>query len=41
MQVSVEIPDMTAISAPEARFFLAAKLFEAEKFGERLEKMPG
>ena len=31
MQVSVEIPDMTAISAPEARFFLAAKLFEVEK----------
>jgi predicted HTH domain antitoxin len=31
MQVSVDIPDMTTVSAPEARFFLAAKLFEVEK----------
>jgi predicted HTH domain antitoxin len=31
MQVSIDIPDMTAVSAPEARFFLAAKLFELEK----------
>ncbi|GHT88312.1 hypothetical protein FACS1894137_16550 [Spirochaetia bacterium] len=31
MQISVEIPDMIAISAPEVRFFLAAKLFEVEK----------
>ena len=31
MQVSVNIPDMAAVSAPEARFFLAAKLFEVEK----------
>jgi predicted HTH domain antitoxin len=31
MQVSVEIPDMIAVSAAEARFFLAAKLFEVEK----------
>jgi predicted HTH domain antitoxin len=31
MQISVNIPDMLAVSAPEARFFLAAKLFEVEK----------
>jgi predicted HTH domain antitoxin len=31
MQVNVEIPDMTAVSASEARIFLAAKLFEVEK----------
>jgi predicted HTH domain antitoxin len=31
MQVNVDIPDMTAVSVPEARFFLAAKLFEVEK----------
>jgi predicted HTH domain antitoxin len=31
MQVSVDIPDMEAVSVPEARFFLAAKLFEVEK----------
>jgi predicted HTH domain antitoxin len=31
MQVSVDIPDMAAVSASEARFFLAAKLFEVEK----------